>query len=429
MDADGANATKIAEGDNVSRGSWSPDGTEIAYVLETSQGSSIHIVNADGSGDHGVGATIQGKQYFSALFSPDGTQLVFDKGTDSGFGIFVMDVDGSDLRRISIGTSDYNPSWSPDGTQIVFTRQEEGAESDIYVMDADGSNVNRLTNDGPGVTNLDAEWSPDGTRIAYVAGVTGGPGSLVVMEPDGAHPVTILNSGVIGISWQPLPVTATPAPATADLGLGFPVCDVRSMSADLDGDGISDTASVATKMSDVGGCPAPGTATEVLVADLNGDGKADASGGPLACPAGCEPFAAPDVDGDGFPEIALVVDRPSDGTRRIQLWDLTTPAGGSLAVIPFIDANGDPATFSWGSDGTNRYGVYCNPSEAGTELIEWQAIPTGPDSYHVSEHGYLVTGTELQSPFENSFDIPADQPDFPDGGGDTMCGAPVTPSG
>jgi dipeptidyl aminopeptidase/acylaminoacyl peptidase len=429
MDADGANPVKIVEGDNVSRPSWSPDGTEIAVAVDTKEGSSIHIVKPDGTGDRVIGDTIQGKDYFSASFSPDGTQLVFDRGTDSGFGIFVMNVDGSGLRRIGTGSSDYNPSWSPDGTQIVFTRQEEGAESDIYVMDADGSNVTRLTNDGPGVTNLNAGFSPDGKRIAYVAGVTGGPGSVVVMEPDGAHPVTILNDGVIDISWQPLPIGSTPAPAVADMGLGFPVCDVQSMSADFDGNGTPDTASVATKMSDVGGCPAPGTSTEVIVVDLSGDGKADASGGPLACPTGCEPFATPDVNGDGLPEIAIVVDRPDNGTERIQLWDLTTPPGGSLAVIPFVDANGDPATFSWGTDGTNTYGVSCTNRTSPPLVTEWQAIPTGPNSWHVSEHGYHVVGTEFRSAFEDSYDVPGEETVFPDGGDYTMCGAPVHASG
>jgi TolB protein len=429
IDANGANAVKIVEGDNVSRPSWSPDGSELVVAVDTKQGSSIHIVKPDGTGDRVIGATIQDKDYFSASFSPDGTHLVFDKGTDSGFGIFVMNVDGSGLRRISAGTSDYNPSWSPDGTRIVFTRQEKGAESDIYVMDPDGSNVDRLTNDGPGVTNLDAEFSPDGARIAYIAGVAGGPGSVVVMNADGSRPVDILNDGVLGISWQPLPSGATPAPAVSDLGLGFPVCDVQSMSADFDGNGTSDTASVATKMSDVGGCPAPGTSTEVLVVDLNGDGKADASGGPLACPTGCQPFAAPDVDGDGLPEIAIAVDRSADGTKRIQLWDLTTPPGGSLAAIPLVDANGNPATFAWGTDGTNTYGVSCTSRTSPPLVTEWQAIPTGPGSWHVSEHGYHVVGAELRSAFEDSYDVPGEETVFPDGGGETMCGAPVQVTG
>ena len=188
-------------------------------------------------------------------------------------------------------------------------------------------------------------------------------------------------------------------------------------------------------MSDVAGCPAAGTATQILSVDLNGDGKADAVGGPLPCPGGCEPFAAPDVDGDGLPEIAIVVDRPADGTKRIQLWDLTTPPGGSLAVIPFLDGNGDPATFSWGTvenwggSGPEVFGVSCTSRTSPPLVTEWQAIPTGPDSWHISEHGYHVVGTELRSAFEDSYDVPGEETVFPDGGGDTMCGAPVHVSG
>ena len=156
-----------------------------------------------------------------------------------------------------------------------------------------------------------------------------------------------------------------------------------------------------------------------------------------ACPTGCEPFATPDINGDGLPEIALVVDRPGDGPKRIQLWDLTTPPGGSLAVIPFVDANGDPATFSWGTvdnvggDGPDVFGVSCRlfPSPGiltSAPLVRaWHAIPTGPGSWHISEHGYHVVGTELRSAFDDSYDVPGEETVFPDGGGDTMCGAPV----
>ena len=224
----------------------------------------------------------------------------------------------------------------------------------------------------------------------------------------------------------------TPSPTRSgpiNIGLGFPACDVRTIHADLDRNGTIDAVSVATKMSDVPNCPAPGTSTQVLVVDLNGDGKADASGGPLACPTGCEPFATPDVDGDGLPEIAIVVDRPADGTKRIQLWDLTTPPGGSLAVIPFVDANGDPATFTWGTDGTNRYGVSCTSRTSPPLVTEWQAIPTGPGSWHISEHGYHVVGTDLRSAFEDTYDVPGEETAFPDGGGDTICDAPVQASG
>ena len=121
-----------------------------------------------------------------------------------------------------------------------------------------------------------------------------------------------------------------------------------------------------------------------------------------------------------------VVDRPADGTERIQLWRVVPGShGGSTAILPFVDASGMPATFTWGSDGTNTYGVSCTTRTSPPLLIEWQAIPTGSASWHVSEHGYHIVGTDLKSAFEDSYDVPGEETVFPDGGGLTMCGAAV----
>lgn len=431
MDADGANAVKIAEGDNVSQPSWSPDGSEIALAVDTKQGSSIHIMNQDGSGDRVIGDTIQGKDYFTASFSPDGTRLAFDKGTDSGFGIFVMNVDGSDVRRISTGTSDYSPSWSPDGTRIVFTRQEQGAESDIYVMDADGSNVNRLTNDGQGVTNLDAEFSPDGARIAYVAGVTGGPGSVVVMNADGTHPVTILNDGVLGISWQPLPSTATPAPAVADLGLGFRLCDVQSMAADFDGNGSPDTAFLASKMSDVGGCPTNGTDFEVLEVDLTADGLADVSYGPLRCATRCRAFGTPDLDGDGRADIAIIQqDRPVDFITTYRLegstltpFVVTDGSGTHPLVIASGEVRGGPSP----SVAMYLAGAFCqSPNLSTYRLAIWTADQNPDGTYESHQDRYVFRGS-IAEKISQRDDLQLDASKVAPGGGPDTPGCLVHP--
>jgi Tol biopolymer transport system component len=220
MDADGANAVRIAEADNVSQPAWSPDAQWILYTAQIDNTSAIHLVRPDGSGDrilHQIPAPGT-KAIFSAAFSPDGIRILFDQGTDSGFDVYVMEADGSDVRPITYTGQDYDPAWSPDGTRIAFTRQGSGAQSDIYVMDADGSNVVPLTRGGEGETDLYPTWSPDGTKIAYLAGKNGGPGDLVVMNADGSHPWTLVSAGpstgVLGISWQPLPARS-PRPQSA----------------------------------------------------------------------------------------------------------------------------------------------------------------------------------------------------------------------
>ena len=212
MNADGTDAQQVAAAENVSAPSWSPDGTEIVYTAATGRETEIHRVAADGSRDTTIhGEAAEGTfAIFSAALSPDGLQIVFDRGTDSGYDIFVMDADGSDARRVTTTGDDYDPSWSPDGTSIAFTREEivesdgvKRATSDIFIMDADGSGVTRLTDGGDKSTYLSPVWAPDGTKIAFVAGVTGGPGPLIVMNADGSDSKELVHGDVIGLSWGP----------------------------------------------------------------------------------------------------------------------------------------------------------------------------------------------------------------------------------
>ena len=60
---------------------------------------------------------------------------------------------------------DTRPSWSPDGTKIVFYTWRDG-NHEIYVMNADGSNLTNLTNNA--AHDIHPSWSPDGTKIAFV---------------------------------------------------------------------------------------------------------------------------------------------------------------------------------------------------------------------------------------------------------------------
>jgi Tol biopolymer transport system component len=74
------------------------------------------------------------------------------------------------------------PSWSPDGKRIAFETDRDG-NSEIYVMNADGSGQHRLTWHPAGSGYPD--WSPGGNRIAFESGRAGGWWQIYVMDADG----------------------------------------------------------------------------------------------------------------------------------------------------------------------------------------------------------------------------------------------------
>ena len=168
--------------------SWTLDGTRLAYSGSIGiSGGQILVAAGDGTGSVPVTDPQLGFFYFPA-WSPDGSKLACShyptNGTPSG--IFVMQADGGNLTRLTSG-SDASPCWSPDGSRIVFARGA-GGPPQLYVMNADGSNVAQITSGPGGKTRPD--WSPDGRLIVYqrTAASTSDPLlSLWIVEPDGKN--------------------------------------------------------------------------------------------------------------------------------------------------------------------------------------------------------------------------------------------------
>jgi Tol biopolymer transport system component len=200
IEPDGTGRTSIADVGN--HPTWSPDGTRIAYTASSSNGTHIAIVNADGSGVFLPAGVAPNDSHPS--WSPDGTKIAFvrhvpDVPFFGAFEIHVMNADGTGQRRITdsradgLGLDSIEPAWSPDGTRIAFTRiiRQRGGPVDwdweIYVMNADGSGLKRLTENPTTATaenDLSPAWSPDGTRIAFSSRRDGEYG-VHVMNADG----------------------------------------------------------------------------------------------------------------------------------------------------------------------------------------------------------------------------------------------------
>jgi hypothetical protein len=106
--------------------------------------------------------------YSQSCFSPDGTHLAFTAQREGKDVLYILDVrKQKEVKRIDLPLEGVtSPSWSPDGKRLVFSGSDGGI-TDLYVVDADGTNLQRLTDDRYG--DLQPQWSPDGTTIAFAS--------------------------------------------------------------------------------------------------------------------------------------------------------------------------------------------------------------------------------------------------------------------
>ena len=102
----------------------------------------------------------------TSAWSPDGRKLAFVSRRDGNSDIYVMNADGSGQENLTQHPArDSHPSWSRDGRKLAFVSRRDG-NSEIYVMNADGSGLRNVTR-APS-NDLDPAWSPDGRAIAFV---------------------------------------------------------------------------------------------------------------------------------------------------------------------------------------------------------------------------------------------------------------------
>jgi len=119
--------------------------------------------------------------------SPDGRKVVFEAGMDGTGGamhLWVCSIDGSGLHRIVGGArSEGDPAWSPDGSRIAFEALDDDGNTDLWLVNPDGSAPVQLTH---GLDNKQPAWSPDGRQIAYASNA-GGTSDIWIMDADGRN--------------------------------------------------------------------------------------------------------------------------------------------------------------------------------------------------------------------------------------------------
>lgn len=161
----------------------------IAFDSDRDGNRDIYIMDSDGN--NLVNLTNNPADDFNPAWSPDGSQIAFVSFRDGQSGkIYVMNADGSDVHQLTYENGSDWPDWSHDGIKITYTDQ-----NDIFVINADGSGqAINLTNSPE--TDIWPSWSPDGSQIVWSSG-SDGHWNNFVMNADGSNVLQITDNGQV----------------------------------------------------------------------------------------------------------------------------------------------------------------------------------------------------------------------------------------
>lgn len=194
----------------------SPDGSRVVFAGDTGEipecctDKGLYAVDADG-GPAEVLLEAQEDMVYEPTFSPDGTQIAYvTGGGDHTHHVWVIDADGSDAHEIvfnewtNVGGHVNGLAWSPAGDRIAI-----GLEA-IYTFAPDGSDFKRVITHG-----YFPYWSPDGSQIAYtIPWPFSTRGELAIADADGSN-IRMFGFAQSG-PWHPAPIPPTEAPLSPD---------------------------------------------------------------------------------------------------------------------------------------------------------------------------------------------------------------------
>ena len=189
VDVDGSNLVRLTDTPGYdAEGTIGPDGT-IVFTSVRDGDMDIYVMAGDGSNVRRL--TDMPGPDGGAFFSADGSKIVFrgrhpgpgeelDKYKDfllkalwepTSLEIYVMDADGGNLQQVtSLGAASFAPFFTPDGTRIIFSSNHHvagGREFDLFLINADGTGLEQVTF-SPEFDGFPM-FSPDGTKLVFAS--------------------------------------------------------------------------------------------------------------------------------------------------------------------------------------------------------------------------------------------------------------------
>jgi TolB protein len=128
-------------------------------------------------------------------WSPDGTTIAFNSDRGGEMNLWLYSLSDGSKRQLTKGAGgDFQPTWSSDGKRIVFFSSRSG-NADIWTVDVETGNLKQLTHENS--IDVNPFFSPDSKYVAYQSDRTGRP-EVWVMDADGGAPRQLTRVGVRG---------------------------------------------------------------------------------------------------------------------------------------------------------------------------------------------------------------------------------------
>jgi TolB protein len=205
--------------------------------------SNIYMSDYDGANQQRV--TITRSLDITPVWSPDSQSIAYTSYRTGFQDIIVSYIYEGRYSNPTAGTSEkqnFLPAWSPDGSRLAFTSNRDG-NSEIYVVNRDGSGLRRLTNH-PAI-DVTPTWSPTGKQIAFTSDRTGSP-QIWVMNDDGSEPHKITNEQKCDRpTWSISPLNEIAYASQTGAGFDIRIYDFASGSSKTITDGIGSNESPA----------------------------------------------------------------------------------------------------------------------------------------------------------------------------------------